>query len=114
MSGSEIALFSLSRFQIRELKEHFRPAYRKIKKLLGDPGGLLITILVTNELVNISLSTLIAEAISESWRDDRRGGLRSLTGWILPGVPDWIAQALIGTLITAPIVLFLCEITPKV
>ncbi|MGZ3709912.1 MAG: CNNM domain-containing protein, partial [Bdellovibrionota bacterium] len=62
MAASEIALFSLSRFQLRSLKEHFRPSYRMIKDLLSDPGGLLITILVVNEVLNISLSALITSA----------------------------------------------------
>lgn len=66
MSASEIALFSLSRFQLRTLKENFRPRYRKIKNLLADPGGLLITILVVNEMVNIALSAIITEAVAYS------------------------------------------------
>lgn len=106
MSSTEIALFSLSRFQLRALKEHLRPSHhKKIKQLLADPGGLLITILVLNELVNISLSTLITEAVSKS-------GLAEAP--LFSGFPSWAVNMAAGTLVTAPVVLLLCEITPKV
>ena len=66
LSASEIALFSLSRFQLRSLKERFRAPYRKIKRLLADPTGLLITLLVVNEMVNVGISSIIAQAISRT------------------------------------------------
>lgn len=106
MSSSEIALFSLSRFQVRSLKERVRPSlHKKVKKVLGDPGGLLITILVVNEIVNVSLSSLIAGFVSRS---------RITPPFTISGLPGWAIDVLLGTLITAPIVLFACEITPKV
>lgn len=106
LSSSEVALFSLSRFQLRELKANLRPAiHRNIKRLLGDPGGLLITILVFNEIVNISLSTIVADVIVRSGISENP---------LLSHVPSWLIHTLLGTLITAPIVLFLCEVTPKV
>lgn len=66
MAASEIALFSLSRFQLRALRERARSDHRKIKRLLGDPGGLLITILVVNEVLNVAISTLITGSLSKS------------------------------------------------
>ena len=46
MSGSEVALFSLSRFQLRSLKERTRSSHRKIKALLSEisvfPPGTLV------------------------------------------------------------------------
>lgn len=108
MSASEVALFSLSRFQLRALKERFRPAHKRIKRLIGDPGGLLVTILVGNELVNIGISAMVATAVARAdWVERLRLAL-------LPEAPDWAFQMLIGTLIAAPILLILCEITPKV
>jgi len=59
-SGSETALFSLGRFQIKRLKEEERFSTRFILKLLEDRRGLIITILVGNELVNISASIVAA------------------------------------------------------
>lgn len=111
MSASEVALFSLSRFQLRALKERVRPAHRKIKRLLSDPGGLLITILVTNEVINISLSTLITGVVSRNW--GRQSQAPRLPHELLGGMPDWALQTVLGTLITAPLVLFMGEITPK-
>lgn len=102
MSATEIALFSLTRFQLRSLKERSTQNHRKIKRLLSDPSGLLITILVLNEIVNISTSSLITQAI------DR------LTHGPILGMPEWIANTFIGTLVTTPIILFIGEITPKV
>lgn len=104
-SASEVALFSLSRAQLRYLKDHFRSAFKKIRKLLGDPGGVLVTILFCNELVNIILSSIVAKAIN------RRG----FSGHYLDPalVPIWAQQALAGMAITAPLILLFGEITPK-
>lgn len=109
ISASEIALFSLSRFQLRSIKEHLRPSvHQKIKKLLSDPGGLLVTILVINEILNISLSAIITHAIAMNPQiSDPQSGLGRF-------LPEWALTSILGTLITTPIVLFACEITPKV
>ncbi len=101
-SSSEIALFSLSRFQIRNLKDTFRSGHRKVKRLLSDPSGLLITILVLNETVNISLSTLVTSYVNHH---PSLGPIH--------GLPPWAANAIEGTLITSPLVLLFGEITPK-
>lgn len=106
MSMSEVSLFSLSRFQIRSLKGKFEIQHRNIRKLLSDPAGLLVTILVINEVVNISLATLVAQAVSRGWGT----GLGKL---LWPGLPKVLLDIAVGTLLTAPIVLFFCEITPK-
>ncbi len=108
MSASEVALFSLSRFQLRALKERFRPSHKRIKRLTGDPGGLLVTILVGNELVNIAISAMIATSVA------RAAWVEGLHTSLLPATPDWAFQTVVGTLIAAPILLILCEITPKV
>jgi putative hemolysin len=105
LSSSEIALFSLSRFQLRSLKERFRASHRKIKRLLADPGGLLVTILVINEIVNIALSSIITGSIA---RNPKADFLQALP------IPVWALNTVLGLLITTPIVLFFCEITPKV
>jgi putative hemolysin len=114
VSASEVALFSLSRFQLRAIRERVKTPYRAIRKLLKDPGGLLMTILVTNELVNISLSTVIADVISRGWSDPRRLQTAKAihTRWFSSS-PDWIIQAVLGVLVTTPIVLLLCDMTPK-
>lgn len=102
LSSSEIALFSLSRFQLRFLRDQVQSStFRSIKRLTQDPGGLLITILVLNEVVNIGLSSLITKSIA-----------------LHSGQPldtsHWLSDLLRGTGLTTLIILFACEITPKV
>lgn len=110
LSASEIALFSLSRFQLRTIKERLRTSHRKIKRLLADPSGLLVTILVLNEIVNISLSAEITTVLAR-YRATETNSVLSL----LPSViPKWAIDTLLGIFVSAPIVLFFCEVTPKV
>lgn len=105
LAASEIALFSLSRFQLRYLKENFRAVHRKIKFLLADPGGLLITILVLNEVINVALSSFIAEAIAKQETS-------LITEWTK--IPRWAVDIFLGVFISTPILLIVCEVTPKV
>ncbi len=115
LSSSEIALFSLSRFQLRSLKERFRSKHRKIKRLLSDTAGLLVTILVMNEIVNISISTLFAGVISRNWETMDAGSPLGILRTLVSGtVPAWAVQTVIATLISTPLVLLFGEVTPKV
>ncbi|NDD91242.1 DUF21 domain-containing protein [bacterium] len=98
LSASEVAIFSLSRIQLRGLKDRFDSAHRKIKKLQSDAGGVLITILVLNEVVNVSLSTILAGILDRYFRN------QELT---------WLVKTLLGVLITTPVLLLFCEVTPK-
>ncbi|MGE0615666.1 MAG: CNNM domain-containing protein [Bacteriovoracia bacterium] len=109
-SSSEVALFSLSRFQLRYLRENFGNAYKKIRRLLSDPGGLLLTILIANEVVNISLSTVIESAIARNWE----AIAATLPGTWPTTIPPWQLQMAMGILITTPIILLICDVTPKV
>lgn len=114
LSGSEVALFSLSRFELRAMKASFPEAHRRMKELLSDPGGLLLTILFTNEIVNIALSTLFTEAIIRRWAsiDERWGD--SARNTIGAETPAWVLQLLLTTAIATPVILLCCEVTPKV
>lgn len=109
LSGSEIALFSLSRFQIRSLKERSHSAYNTIRKLLADPSGILISILVLNEVINILMSSMIATL---TIRSGLGHSLAEIFGHLK--LEPWLADMVISTLLTAPIILLVCEITPKV
>ncbi|MBC7691404.1 MAG: DUF21 domain-containing protein [Methylotenera sp.] len=112
MSASEVALFSLSRFQIRSIKDRFKKSHTKIRKLLADPAGLLVVILVVNEIVNISLSTLITGAVSRGWGQDSPEA--PVNFLFLHNIPHWAMDTILGIVFTTPVVLFICEITPKV
>jgi CBS domain containing-hemolysin-like protein len=57
-SSSEIAMFSLSPHQIDAMVEEGKRGARAIKSLKEDPHRLLVTILVGNNLVNITMSSI--------------------------------------------------------
>jgi len=57
-SSSEIALFSLSNHQIDAMIEQGERGARAIKSLKEDPHRLLVTILVGNNMVNITMSSI--------------------------------------------------------
>ena len=64
VSGSEIAYFGMSRSDIEELSESETPEARKAIGLLGDSERLLATILISNNLVNITMVVLLTFAIN--------------------------------------------------
>ncbi len=55
-SGTEAALFSLDRVQLRRLERDGRPSSRRVLRFLARPDELLVLILTGNTLVNIGLS----------------------------------------------------------
>ena len=57
-SGSEIAFFSLSPSDLNEVAEERTDADRKIAMLRADSEGTLATILITNNLVNVTIIML--------------------------------------------------------
>ena len=65
VSASEVAFFSLSHNDLRELKESKSYAAESVLKLLGDIDILLATILIVNNLVNIGIVILSADILSD-------------------------------------------------
>jgi len=57
-SSSEIALFSLPTHQVDAMVEDGLPGARAVKSLKEDPHRLLVTILVGNNMVNITMSSI--------------------------------------------------------
>nr|WP_276261583.1 hemolysin family protein [Haloglomus sp. DT116] len=57
-SSSEIALFSLPNHQIDAMVERGLPGAQAVKTLKEDPHRLLVTILVGNNMVNITMSSI--------------------------------------------------------
>ncbi|MFD1648051.1 hemolysin family protein [Haloarchaeobius litoreus] len=57
-SSSEIALFSLPAHQIDAMVEEGKRGARAVKSLKEDPHRLLVTILVGNNMVNITMSSI--------------------------------------------------------
>lgn len=65
VSGSEIAYFGLTRSDIDSLREDSDPRSRKACALLADSERLLATILISNNLVNITMVVLLSFAFSQ-------------------------------------------------
>ena len=64
--GSEIAFFGLSPQELQELEESDSASDRKVLSLLGNSERLLATILISNNLVNITMVVLLTFAIGQT------------------------------------------------
>ncbi len=91
-SGSETALFSLSRINLQHLRNRRDPHSESIHAMLDEPRRLIISILCGNELVNIASSANMA------------GMLLILFG----GDAGWV-----NVLVMVPLLLLFGEVTPK-
>ncbi|MDD2671691.1 MAG: hemolysin family protein [Syntrophales bacterium] len=91
-ASSESALFSLTSLHLHKMREERIAFHRFVRSLLEYPRRLLITIIVSNEIVNILLSSLIAAIMISEFGN--RGA--------------WIA-----ILVTTPALLIFGEIIPK-
>jgi len=95
-AGSESALFSLDRYAMDRLTSADRGARgRALLKLLSNPRKLLATLLLGNELVNITITVVGAHLVFELWQDEN-------------AVPWWF-----NILAVTPLLLIFGEITPK-
>ncbi|MCM1347975.1 MAG: gliding motility-associated protein GldE [Firmicutes bacterium] len=94
VSGSEIAFFSLTSEQLEELEES--PVGRKVKKLVETPERLLATILIANNLVNVTIVVLCNFALGPVFSN-------------MPEVLSFILQTVILTFL----ILLFGEILPK-
>jgi len=92
-SSSETALFSLSKTQLEQMRRDKHPKIDRIMQLLSKPRRLIMTILIGNELVNVSASVISASLIIE----------------MLGAEKKWI-----NLCIMVPVLLLVGEITPKV
>ena len=105
-SGSETALMSLSRAQLRRLKNG-RSRDRAIYALMQNPQKVLATILLGNLFVNTLLTALSAELLS-----------RILTR-LTAGNPSWQRwqgglTIVSSILVVTPLLILVGELTPKV
>lgn len=94
-SGSESALFSLDGYSLDQLEEERRPSDRAIRKLLAQPRKLLATLLLGNELVNVTISAVGLAALV---------ALRKEIDWL----PWWL-----NIVVITPMLLVFGEIIPK-
>lgn len=94
VSGSEIAYFSITPQQAEELDES--PKSEAIKRLIAKPDRLLATILISNNLVNVTIVVLMSFGLSALFEQ----------------MPGWLNFLLQTVLLTFLILLF-GEILPK-
>ncbi len=92
-SGSETALFSLSRIDLQKLRHSRNPHSERIHALLDEPRRLIISILCGNELVNIASAANMAAILLLVFGNEN-------IGWI-------------NILIMVPLLLLIGEVTPK-
>ncbi len=91
-SSSETALFSLSNIQLEQMRRDNHRRIGLIQNLLSQPRRLIITILIGNELVNVTASVISAAIIIR----------------LLGAENKWI-----NICVMVPILLLVGEITPK-
>lgn len=96
VSGSEISFFSITPQQAEELEDQGKDG--AIKKLLDMPDRLLATILIANNLVNVTIVVLMSFALAPVFTEDM--------------MPSWAIFLLQTVLLTFLILLF-GEILPK-
>jgi len=92
-SGSETALFSLSRLDLQKLRRERHPKSETLHALLDEPRRLIISILCGNELVNIAATANMAGILVALYGSDQAG---------------WIT-----ILVMFPLLLLFGEVTPK-
>ena len=98
VSGSEIAYFSLTREELESCEQSKHPKENRIISLLANPQRLLATILILNNLINISIVTLSTFAT-----------------WEIMGSTNSEGAVVIGLSITITFfITLLGEIVPKV
>jgi putative hemolysin len=92
-SGSETALFSLNQSQLEQMEMDRNPQSGLVRSLLNEPRRLIVTILIGNELVNVSASVISATLVIQ----------------LMGGEDKWW----VNIFIMLPILLLFGEITPK-
>ena len=98
ISGSEVALFSLSPTEIDELKEDHNSANNLIAKMVENPKKLLATVLIANNLVNISIVLISPE----------------LTNFAFGGIKNPILRDVMNIGLVTFVLLLCGEILPKI
>jgi len=93
-SGSEAAFFSFKKIKLKNLPDD--SPLKVLGQLMERPGDVIITLLIGNEIVNITFAVIMAKLISSTFVN----------------FPLWINTAL-STGLSVSILLFLGEVTPK-
>ena len=92
-SGSETALFSLSRIDLQKLRNSRSPHSESIHAMLDEPRRLIVSLLCGNELVNIAAAANMTMILVTAFGAED-------AGWI-------------NVLVMVPLLLLFGEVTPK-
>jgi CBS domain containing-hemolysin-like protein len=92
-SGSETALFSLSRLDLQQLRRRHHPRIDALQALLDQPRRLIISVLCGNQLINIAAIANMTGLLVTLYGEERAG--------------------VINIIIMVPLLLLLGEVTPK-
>ncbi len=92
-SSTEVAMFSLSRTQLEQMRKDNNPRLGLIERLISEPRRLIVTILIGNEFVNVTASVISAAAVIHLFGAE---------------------NSYVNLFIMVPILLLFGEITPKV
>lgn len=92
-SGTESALFSLTSVELHQCAQSQGWRERAVHRMMREPQKILITLLLGNLFVNLALSMLATSILLRTWS-------------------EW--GHLISIAIVTPLVIVLCEITPKI
>ena len=90
ISGSEIAFFSLSPTQVSTLENEDTVTSKRILALKERPQTLLATILITNNLVNISI-VIVSDYLIEQWLGQEH--LLAVGNWLVENGFAWLGTA---------------------
>lgn len=99
ISGSEIALFSLSSADMSTMDEDKYISDRKIMTMLSQPDRLLATILITNDFVNVAIVMLL--------------NFFFLKVFDFSAAPEWV-EFLLLTVVLSFLLLLFGEVMPKI
>jgi CBS domain containing-hemolysin-like protein len=92
-SGSETALFSLSRLDLRRIRRERNPQADTLHELLDQPRRLIISVLCGNQVVNVAATAVLTATLVTLYGVER-------AAWI-------------STVVMVPLLLLLGEATPK-
>ncbi|OSM02002.1 CNNM domain-containing protein [Magnetofaba australis] len=92
-SGSETALFSLSRMHLQKLRQSRHPRSDTIHEMLDEPRRLIISILCGNEIINIASAANMASILLLFFTEEE-------AGWL-------------NIVVMVPLLLLVGEVTPK-
>ena len=95
-SGAETTFFSLNRSQLAQFKKSPQPLAKQLIQFLSKPRDILVTILFGNEIVNISISMLVAGLVIQIF-----------------GPEHWEKSTLISIAVGTFLILIVGEIIPK-